>query len=142
MLGAAALTAASVSAAGQRGDTRAKPADDDDKPRLTLKAQPTVSVSPARIVLTAELTGGANDYRDYYCPTVVWAWGDETESESTFDCEPYVAGKSDIKRRFTVEHVFRRPGAQRVIFRLKRNDKVLATAQVTIQVTPGAADAN
>src|SRR5579872_255625 len=107
VIGAAALAATSLSAAGQRGDTKQKGAGDDDKPKLTLKAQPTVSVSPARVVLTAELTGGANDYQDYYCPTVLGAWGDGIESESTFDCEPYVAGKSEIKRRFTVEHVFR-----------------------------------
>ena len=139
---AAALAAVPALAAGQRADSKPKPAGDDDKPKLTLKAQPNVSVAPARVVLTAELSGGANDYQDYYCPTVLWAWGDGTESESTFDCEPYIAGKSEIKRRFTVEHVFRRGGTQRVVFRLKRNEKVLATATVTIQVTPGASESN
>jgi hypothetical protein len=90
-------------------------------------------------VLTAALTGGSNDYQDYYCPTVDWDWGDGTESESTLDCDPYVAGKSEIKRRFTVEHVFH-AGLHRVYFRLKRNDKVLAAASVTIQVQPGVGE--
>src|SRR5262245_62019419 len=35
---------------------------DSKRPRLTLKAQPVIAMSPARIVLTAELVGGANDY--------------------------------------------------------------------------------
>ena len=58
------------------------------RPKLSLKAQPNVGVAPARIMLTAELTGGANDFQEYYCPTVLWDWADGTESESTFDCEP------------------------------------------------------
>src|SRR5215471_5889932 len=79
----------------------------DKKPKLALKAQPVIAMSPARIVLTAELVGGANDYEEYYCPTVEWDWGDGTQSESTNDCAPYEEGKSEIKRRFTIEHVFR-----------------------------------
>ncbi|PYR25830.1 MAG: hypothetical protein DMF98_10905 [Acidobacteria bacterium] len=81
-------------------------------------------MSPARVVLTAELQGGANDYEEFYCPSVEWDWGDGTHSESTLDCEPYEAGKSEIKRRFTVEHIFR-AGAYKVMFRLKRRDRSL-----------------
>ena len=51
-----------------------------------------------------------DDFEEYYCPTIDWEWGDDTTSESTADCEPYEAGKSEIKRRFTVEHVFRHGG--------------------------------
>ena len=90
----------------------------------------------ARVVLTAELSGGANDFQEYYCPTVLWDWADGTESESTLDCEPYQAGKSEIKRRYTVQHIFR-AGAHKVWVRLKRNDKLLASANVTIQIQPG-----
>lgn len=112
--------------------------EQDRRPRLTLRAQPPVGVAPARIVLTAELAGGANDFEDYYCPTIAWEWGDDTSSESTLDCEPYEAGKSEIRRRFTVEHQFRRAGSHKVMFRLKRRDKLVATATVTIQIQPGA----
>src|SRR4029079_15374729 len=59
---------------------------DAKKPKLTLKAQPAISMSPARVVVTAERMGGADDYEDFYCPTVAWDWGDETQSESTSDC--------------------------------------------------------
>src|SRR4029077_1299178 len=102
------------------------------RPKISLRAQPPVGVAPFRVVLTGELQGGANDFEEYYCPTIEWAWGDLTTSESTLDCEPYEAGKSQIKRRFTVEHMFRRAGAYKVYFHLKRKDKVLASASVTI----------
>jgi hypothetical protein len=110
--------------------------NDSRRPKITLKAQPTISMAPSRVVLTAELVGGANDYEEFYCPTVEWDWGDGTQSESTIDCEPYQEGKSEIKRRYTVQHVFR-TGAFKVMFRLKRRDKALAAATVSIQVRPG-----
>jgi len=113
-----------------------KPKEENQRPKLSLKAQPNVGIAPVRIVLTAELTGGANDFQEYYCPTILWDWADGTESESTFDCEPYEPGKSEIKRRYTVQHTFR-AGSHKVWVRLKRNDKLLASANVTIQVQPG-----
>ena len=128
------LLCATVGTAAQKSD---KDKDTDPKrPRLTLKAQPMISISPARVVLTAELQGGPNDFEEYYCPTVEWDWGDGTQSESTTDCQPYEAGKSEIKRRFTVEHIFR-AGNYKVMFRLKRRDKPLTAATVSIQVRPG-----
>ena len=114
--------------------------EQDRRPRLTLRAQPPVGIAPARIVFTAELVGGVDDFEDYYCPTVVWEWGDDTQSESTLDCEPYEAGKSEIRRRFTVEHRFRRAGGHKVLFRLKKRDKLVATANVTVQIQPGAGE--
>jgi hypothetical protein len=113
--------------------------DGKDRPKLSLKANPMVSRAPSRVVLTVELTGGSNDYEAFYCPTVDWDWGDGTESESTSDCDPYQPGKSEIKRRFTVEHVFK-AGNHRVVFRLKRHDKPLTAASVQIQVQPGLRD--
>ena len=98
-----------------------------------------VAMAPARVVLTAELTGGANDFEEFYCTAVEWEWGDGTKSESSSDCAPYEAGKSEIKRRFTVEHVFR-TGSYRVMFHLKRRDKAVGNATVNIQVRPGLRD--
>jgi hypothetical protein len=123
-----AIAAATMAVDAQR--------EENPRPKLTLKAQPNVGIAPARIVLTAELSGGANDFQEYYCPTVLWDWADGTESESTLDCEPYEAGKSEIRRRFTVQHTFR-AGAHKVWVRLKRNDKLLASANVTIHIQPG-----
>lgn len=133
--GTACLTVTAVLSAGaaQQGDK------DKDRPRVSLKATPMVSRSPSRVVLTAEITGGPNDYEDFYCPTVEWDWGDGTQSESTTDCEPYQPGKSEIKRRFTVEHIFK-AGNHKVMFRLKRHNKPLTAATVQIQVQPGLRD--
>lgn len=108
------------------------------RPKFVLRAQPPVGVAPLRSVLTGELQGGADDFEEFYCPTVEWAWGDDTTSESTLDCEPYEAGKSQIKRRFTVQHTFRRDGQYKVYVHLKRKDKILTSASITMQVQPGA----
>ena len=134
------LLAATLSAAPQgRDDKTAKDKDQDKRPKAALTARPLVSVSPSRVVLSAELQGGANDSEDFYCPTIEWDWGDGTTSESTSDCEPYEPGKSSIKRRFTVEHIFR-AGGYRVTFRLKKHDKVLTSATTAIEVRPGVRD--
>ena len=131
------LVVAPMTLAGQKNER--DPGADVRRPKLTLKAQPVIAMSPARIVLTAELVGGPNDYEEYYCPGVEWDWGDGTQSESSNDCAPYEAGKSEIKRRFTTEHIFR-AGMFRVSIRLKRREKAIALATVNIQVRPGLRD--
>ncbi len=123
--------------AASPGGTQKTDKDADSKrPKINLKAQPMIAISPARVVLTAEIVGGPNDYEDFYCPTVAWDWGDGTQSESTSDCAPYEEGKSEIKRRFTIEHMFR-AGQFRVTFRLKRRDKAVGFASVSLQIRPG-----
>ncbi len=139
--GAASLVLAiafATSASAQKADKDSKD-NQDKRPQIKLKAQPVISMAPSRVVLTAELVGGANDYEDFYCAAVEWEWGDGTKSESSTDCAPYESGKSEIKRRFTVEHVFRM-GAYRVMFHLKRHEKSVGMATVSIQVRPGLRD--
>jgi len=139
--GVATMLAATLTLSAERkdDDKDAKDKEQDKRPKVTLAARPQVSVSPSRVVLNAELHGGANDFEDYYCPTVEWDWGDGTTSEAGNDCEPYERGKSEIKRRFTVEHIFR-AGAYRITFRLKKRQKVLTAATTTIEVRPGVRD--
>jgi hypothetical protein len=140
--GAASLVlaiAVAASASAQKADKDSKDNQDSKRPKITLKAQPVISMAPSRVVLTAELVGGANDFEDFYCAAVEWEWGDGTKSESSTDCAPYESGKSEIKRRFTVEHVFRM-GAYRVMFHLKRHEKSVGMATVSIQVRPGLRD--
>jgi hypothetical protein len=118
----------------------ARPADDpkdSKRPSLSVKASPPIGFSPARILLVAELKGGPNDYEEFYCAGTEWDWGDGTRSEATADCEPYQAGKSEIRRRFSTEHVFDLPGRYNIRFKLKRKDKVLTAAGATVQVQPG-----
>src|SRR4051794_34090400 len=114
--------------------------DKKDKPTISVKVSPIVGFSPAQMVLTADLRGGADDYEEFYCATVEWDWGDDTRSESKEDCEPYVGGKSEIKRRFTVEHVFNSSGDFRVEFRLKQKNKIVGRGTADVKVRPGVRD--
>lgn len=135
----AAWLAIGVSAQKTGKDKDQKDTPDTGRPKLSMRAQPMIAMAPARVVLTAELIGGANDFEEFYCTAVEWEWGDGTKSGSSADCAPYEAGKSEIKRRFTVEHVFR-AGVYRVVFHLKRHDKSVGNATVNIQVRPGLRD--
>ena len=128
---------AAAGAVSQKEEGKEK--EQDRRPQVKLTARPVISMAPSRVVLTAELLGGANDFEDYYCPTVEWEWGDGTSSEATIDCDPYQQGKSEIKRRFTVEHIFR-AGNYRVTFRMKKQNKQIGSATATIQVRPGLRD--
>ncbi len=130
-----ALCLAGLPAAALQND-KAKD-DDARRPKIRVRAQPQVSIAPSRITLTAELQGGADDFEEYYCAGVEWEWGDDTSSESTTDCEPYEAGKSAIKRRYTVQHQFRREGNYKVYFHLKNKDRILGSGTTTVQVQPG-----
>ena len=124
--------------AQQSSDRQSDREQEAKRPKIVLRAQPVISVTPARVVLTAELQGGSDDFEEYYCPAIEWEWGDDTSSESSVDCEPFEAGKSQIKRRYTVQHIFRREGVYKVYFHLKRNEKQLGSASATVQVRAGA----
>ena len=122
------------------GASNAQRGGDERKPSLSLKATPPVGFSPLRVRLVVDVKNGANDYQDYYCPAVQWAWGDGTVSENSEDCDPYEAGKSQIRRRYSVEHVFRQPGTYQVFFRLKHRDRAIATISANVEVRPGVRD--
>ena len=113
---------------------------DDKKPSLSLKATPPVGFSPLRVRLAVDVRGGSDDYEEFYCPTIEWDWGDGTVSGNSEDCDPYQSGKSSIKRRYSIEHVFRQPGTFQVFFRLKQRDRVIAASSSNIQVRPGVRD--
>jgi hypothetical protein len=130
----AATAVAIVSAAGPNE------IEDDKKPSISLRASPAMAFTPARVVLTAEIKGGPNDYEEFYCPTIEWIWGDGTRSESRFDCDPYEPGKSEIKRRYVIEHIYTVPDNFRVEFWLKQKDKRVAGGRTTVAVRPGLRD--
>lgn len=109
----------------------------DVRPSLVLRANPSVSFSPAKVTLRAELRGGQDDFEHYYCAGVEWDWDDGTKSENSYDCEPFEAGKSEIRRTFTVQHTYEQSGSYRVHFRLKQQGKVVAQANTQVQVRPG-----
>ncbi|MGE3276230.1 MAG: PKD domain-containing protein [Vicinamibacterales bacterium] len=111
--------------------------DAQKKPSLALRARPTIAFAPARVTVTAEVRGGSDDYRAFYCPALEWEWGDGTRSEAESDCDPYEPGKSEIRRRYVAQHTFRQPGTFRVQLRLKQGRDVAGQAGVTISVRPG-----
>jgi hypothetical protein len=113
------------------------PGDENKKPSLSLKVTPPIAFSPARVRVVAEIRGGADNYQEYYCPSIEWDWGDGTVSENTQDCDPYEAAKSTIRRRFSAEHTYRMAGNFKVFFRLKRKDKTMGAASASVQVRPG-----
>jgi hypothetical protein len=90
--------------------------------------------------LVVDLRGGDEDFQDFYCPGIVWEWGDGTESESSEDCQPYEAGKSTIRRRYSTEHIFRQAGSYQIFFRLKQRSRVVAATSTAIQVRSGVRD--
>ena len=112
----------------------------DKKPSLSFKATPPAGFAPLRVHLAVDVKGGADDYADFYCPTVQWDWDDGTISETSEDCDPYEAGKSTIKRRFSADHTFRLSGEYRLTFRLKQKDKVISSATATVTVRAGATE--
>jgi hypothetical protein len=132
------LLATTLAAAASTGD------DDKDKkvkgPSLSLKASPSVSFSPARITVTAELRGGTDSDEDLYCPGLEWEWGDGTISEASADCEPFEAARSTIKRRFVTTHTYETAGNYRVILRFKRGSKSVMSGNTSVQVKPGVRD--
>jgi len=113
---------------------------DKTRPAVSVKANPAVGFAPTRVVMTAELKGGVDDYVDYYCPSIEWQWGDDTRAESKADCDPYEPGKSEIKRRYVFDRVFDTPGDYRVEFRLKQKNKIVGTGSTTVRIRPGLRD--
>ena len=110
------------------------------KPTLTIRVTPPVGFTPLRVRAGAELSGGSDDFPDFYCATIEWDWGDGTMSENSSDCNPYEAGKSTIQRRFSAEHIYRQGGAYRVFFRLKQKTKLVAAASTNVTVRSGAGE--
>ncbi len=104
------------------------------RPKLSVRASPMMVFTPATLTLTAELKGGDDDFEEYYCGDVEWDWDDGTRSESSDDCEPYEAGKSEIRRRFSVQHRYNLPGVYDVQFRLKQRGKVVTAARTKVTV--------
>ena len=126
-----------VPAPAQSDEKQEKEKRDPKRPALSLKATPGTGMVPVRISATAEFKGGDDDFQEYYCPAVEWNWGDGTVSQTANDCEPYEAGVSQIRRRFTGSHTYKRPGAFRIVFRLKHRDRVLISQTTIVRLLGG-----
>lgn len=142
---ALALAATTASTAASSHEHEGAP--QNKKPSISVKANPPVGFAPLRVVVTAELKGGTNDFEDFYCASVEWDWGDDTRSESKTDCDPYEPGKSEIKRRYVQDHTYRDmsrtssgefggqgPTQYRVKFSLKQKNKVVGSGSATVEL--------
>ena len=110
------------------------------RPTMALRATPPVGFSPLRVRAAADVRDGSDDFAEYYCAAAEWDWGDGTVSENSSDCDPYEAGKSQIQRRFSAEHIYRQGGAYRITFRLKQKTKAVGAVSTNIQVRSGASE--
>lgn len=116
-------------------------ADDKKKPGFNMRATPVSGFAPLKVSVTVTLQGGPDDYQEFYCPAVEWDWDDGTKSEEKIDCDPYEAGKSEIRRTYRATHTYQFGGSDfRVQFRLKQKNKTVGSASTTIRVQPGIRD--
>lgn len=109
------------------------------RPKAALRVNPSLIFPPARVVATSVLTEGANDFQEYYCPKIEWSWGDDTQSESGEDCDPYEPGKSEIRRRYSADHNYRPDpmggsATYDVVFRMRQGSKIVLSLKQTIKV--------
>ena len=123
------LAVAALSGPGLAGGGEDSP---ERRPRLDLRASPRVAFSPAEVFAVGELKGG-QDTEEFYCPGLVWDWGDGTRSAQESDCSPYQDGVR-LDRFFSARHAFRAPGTYAVKLLLIRAGKTLTTATVPIMV--------
>ena len=138
---AACLGSLALAGIGQAQDAGEKQdAEKKKKPSVAIRMSPQSGFSPLRVVATAELRGGSDDYQEFYCPVIEWEWGDGTRSEQRVDCDPYEAGKSEVRRRYTVQRTYHTAGEYRVIFRMKQANKVVGSGQTTLRIRPGVGD--
>jgi hypothetical protein len=127
------LTMAASTAAFSGHDNEDTRAEKARRPAVVLRVDQNVGMAPMRVTLTADLIGGADDYQAFYCPAIEWDWGDGTESDASFDCQPYQPHVSKIVRHFSVAHVFEE-GEYHVTFRLKRDERELASTDAKLLV--------
>ena len=107
------------------------------KPRLTLKALPMIGTSSTLFIFHAILSGG-EESEDFYCLSTEWIWEEQLDSSiNESECPPYVAGETKIDRSFSEEQSFRTPGPHLVKVVLRKGEKQIATASITVTVREG-----
>jgi hypothetical protein len=125
LAGLLAVAAVAYSAPARAGDP-------EQKPRLDLRASPRVSFSPVEVFAVGELKGG-QDTEEFYCPGLVWDWGDGTRSAQESDCSPYQDG-AQLERFFSARHAFTVPGTYAVTLLLVRAGRMITRATMTVMV--------
>lgn len=112
------------------------PASAADKPKLSLKAVPSHGTPATVFVFQAVLSGG-EDSEDLYCLTTEWTWEEQADSSlNESECPPFQAGETRIERVFTEEQSFRGLGSHLVRVTLRKGEKDVASATVSVTVRP------
>jgi len=113
-------------------------AGDVDRPSVVMRTQPRGALAPASVLVTVELVGG-EDLEEFYCPGLLWDWGDGARSLRESDCPPYESGKP-IQRRYSARHVYRSSGVHELRFELVRGERTVAATVTTVEVRPRFGD--
>jgi hypothetical protein len=112
----------------------AGPAAPAEKPKLSLKASPAIGTKSTVFLFQAVLTGG-EEGEGLYCLTTEWTWEEQADSSlNEAECPPFKPGETKIERRFTEEQSFHRPGPHVVKVALRKGEKEIASAGVTVRV--------
>ena len=112
------------------------PAAPASKPKLTLKALPQVGTPSTVFVFQARLTGG-EDGEGLYCLSTEWIWEEQLDSSiNEAECPPYVRGETPIDRTFSEEQSFQGLGKHLVKVVLRKGEKEIANASITVTVWP------
>jgi len=104
------------------------------KPRLSLKALPMNGTTSTVFLFQAILQGG-EDSEDFYCLSTEWIWEEQLDSSiNESECPPWVAGETKSDRSFSEEQSFRSPGPHLVKVVLRKGEKQIAAASITVRV--------
>jgi hypothetical protein len=104
------------------------------KPKLTLKALPMNGTTSTLFLFQAILAGG-EDSEAYYCLGIEWVWEEQLDSSlNEAECPAYKPGETKIDRSFSEEQTFHTPGPHVVKVVLRKGEKQIATASITVKV--------
>lgn len=105
-----------------------------EKPKLTLKASPSIGSPSTLFLFRATLTGG-QESEELYCLTAEWIWEEQADSSlNESDCPAYKEGETPIERTFTEEQSFRTAGSHLVRLVLHKGDRDIASAGTTVTI--------
>ena len=88
-----------------------------DEVKLVLEADKTEGLAPLTVHFTAELVGGLDNNRLYYCVEQEFDFGDGITMETLPSCLPYTSD-AVIQRRFTASYFYKEVSTYTVSFRL------------------------
>jgi hypothetical protein len=130
------LTALLLGMAGVGSDDALAKDPKPKRPKIEARGIPALGVAPLDVLVVLDLKGG-DEIEELYCPEVEFNWADGSKSVQESDCPPFVPGQTTLTRRFSARHTFRGGGEFNVRVRLRRADKIVASAETRVSVRGG-----